>query len=470
MSLTSAISAARSGLQYSSRWAQTTSTNVANANNESYARRNVSIVTANLGEPRVSETWRAVDASMDRMYRTEVARSARHGAVAAGLEVYSSVLGNPGAPDGILTRLTSLQSSLSLLSISPSDPALQQTTVFDAQQLAASLNRANGAVGDIRLQAHAGIQADIETINGKLSQLAELNRRIGLEPEESDFRLSLLDQSRQVMDQLAPLMDFAVQTDQHGRVKLFTASGAPLLDGKDVYALSFDASSGSILAGDIDVTPGQVGVRGLNEGSLAGRLELFNDVVPRMESQLDEVAAAVIRGFEDADASLLPGDAGLFTDGGSPIGATFAPGLAGRIAVNAAVQPDLGGGFWRMRDGMGAAVPGAAGDSTQINAFVDMLDSATSFDPAAGLADTETIGGYVALMISAQQNRRAEAENARDGHSAGADTIQAARLGFSGVNIDDELQQLMLIEQAYGANSRVLTTVSEMIDTLLAAF
>jgi flagellar hook-associated protein 1 FlgK len=38
-----------------------------------------------------------------------------------------------------------------------------------------------------------------------------------------------------------------------------------------------------------------------------------------------------------------------------------------------------------------------------------------------------------------------------------------------GVNIDEELQQLMLIEQSYAANATVMRTLDEMMDTLLAA-
>lgn len=45
----------------------------------------------------------------------------------------------------------------------------------------------------------------------------------------------------------------------------------------------------------------------------------------------------------------------------------------------------------------------------------------------------------------------------------------SARRNAEGVNIDDEMQYLMLIEQSYAANSKILTTVSQMIDTLIAA-
>ena len=47
--------------------------------------------------------------------------------------------------------------------------------------------------------------------------------------------------------------------------------------------------------------------------------------------------------------------------------------------------------------------------------------------------------------------------------------IEAARASVQGVNIDEELQQLMLIEQSYAANATVMKTLGEMMDTLLAA-
>ncbi|WP_163851535.1 flagellar hook-associated protein FlgK [Pseudooceanicola aestuarii] len=470
MSLTSAMNAARSGLDYTSRWAQTSASNIANANNEGYARRGISVVTTEMGEPRVSETWRAVDASMDRLYRTEVARAARQDSVASGLQMYATVLGDPGAEDSIMGRFTELGTALSLLSVSPGDAALQQGVVTNAELLAGSLNRANSALGEARHSANLAIQTDLDSANATLSQLAELNRRIGLEPEQSDFRLSLEDQMSQALDALAPLMDFTVQTDGSGRMTLFASGGAPLLEGSDPQLLRFDAGSGTLMAGTRDITPGAEGARGISEGSLTGGIELFNTVLPQMQDQLDQIAAGLITGFETADASLAAGEAGLFTDAGSALAVLHGTGLAGRIAVNAALVPEQGGAVWRIRDGLSATTAGASGDSTQVLAFAQMLDGDMSFDPSAGLTDTAALGDYIALMTASQQDTRARAETARDSFAAGADTIQATRMGFMGVNIDDELQQLLAIEQAYGANSRVLSVASEMIDTLLAAF
>ena len=48
-------------------------------------------------------------------------------------------------------------------------------------------------------------------------------------------------------------------------------------------------------------------------------------------------------------------------------------------------------------------------------------------------------------------------------------TFEDNRSSIEGVNVDTELQKLLEIEQAYGANSQVLSSLSDMLDTLLAS-
>lgn len=470
MSLTTALGAARSGLAFTSRWAQTTSSNISNANTEGYGRRSPILTTSTMGEPIVSGVSRAIDASLDRMYRMETARTGTQDALATALVLHTDRLGGTDSADSILSRLTDFRNSLGLLSLTPSDPASQRATVSDAQELAAALNRANTGLNEARGAAVDGVAQDVSIVNKTLAEIADLNRRIGLQDPGTDMRLSLEDQMTQALDRLAPVMDFTVQTDVNGKVELFAAGGAPLLQGSAPEILTFDRASGTLMAGDIEITPGKAGIRGVSEGSLAGNIALLNTIAPQMQTQLDEVARALIEGFQSADASLGAGQPGLFTDAGAALTGPAGPGLAGRIAVNTAVRPEAGGLLSRIRDGMGAVTPGAAGDPSQINAFAALLDGQMSFAPATGLGETATLSTYIATLMAGQQGARAEAQSARDTYSAGAEAVQARRMGYMGVNVDDELQQLMQIEQAYNANSQVMRTVSEMIDTLLNTF
>ncbi|WP_375689969.1 flagellar hook-associated protein FlgK [Pseudooceanicola sp. LIPI14-2-Ac024] len=470
MSLTSAFNAATTGLSLTSRWASTTSLNISNANTLGYARRTPNVTVSATGEPIVNGISRAIDYSLDSMYHAETARTGTQSALAEVLTLYTTTLGGTDSTDGMLARLTDFQSSMNLLAITPSDTSLQRAAVTDAEELVNALNRADSGLEQARNSAAGSAATDVAEINTLLSQIAKLNARIETEAEGTDTRLTFEDKLTQALDDLSPLIDYTVRYDSVGRVEIFTTGGTPLLQGDEPSLLAFDKTTLSLTAGGIDITPNVDGVRGINEGTLAGYITFLNTKAPEIQAQLDEVARALIQGFQDSDASLAAGDAGLFTDAGVAITGPITEGLAGRIAINDAVLPEAGGELWRLRDGIGATVEGAQSDPTQINAFIDFMNSTTSFDSAAGLGDSATLTSYISTLIASQQTLRSEAETSRDSYSAGADTIQSTRMGFMGVNVDDELQQLLLIEQSYGANSQVLQTINEMFEELLSSF
>ncbi|WP_323765196.1 flagellar hook-associated protein FlgK [Marinovum sp.] len=468
MSLTSALGVAASGMTTSSRWAETVSNNIANAGNAGFARRDLSVTTDPSGTPRASVITRAVDSSLDAMYRGEVARTATQDAIATGLSPYTTLLGDSESTTTVLTRLTDFQNALDLLAVAPADSAQQRTTVTAAQDLAATLNRAGDALSDTAGDTAAAITGDVAAINASLSRLLAMNDRIsgGIEGEA---RLALDDQIGSELDALAELTDFTLRSDTKGRMELFTTGGTQLLSGSSAEVLQFDAATGTLLAGEVDITPGRSGARGIADGALAGKIALHSDILPEMQAQLDQVAGALIDAMATADPSLAAGETGLFTDAGAALGDDIAPGLASRIAINDAVLPEAGGAHWRIRDGIGATEPGAPGDNSLARAFGDALSAATSFDESAGLGARSSLPDYVATLIASQNTTRVRAESSAAELAAGAVAVQSSRMAFSGVNIDDELQQLISIQQSYAANAKVLTVATEMIDTLLAS-
>ena len=84
-----------------------------------------------------------------------------------------------------------------------------------------------------------------------------------------------------------------------------------------------------------------------------------DSIVPEFDAEIDRYANDLIERFRDLmPATWLDGAGdGLFVDGGT--GGTT--GLAGRIEINAAVDPGAGGAVWRLRDGLAAADAGRGG-------------------------------------------------------------------------------------------------------------
>ncbi len=172
--------------------------------------------------------------------------------------------------------------------------------------------------------------------------------------------------------------------------------------------------------------------------------------------------------------SLASGNAQLplFLDGSAPItgaigaGGAQTTGLAGRIAVNSALvaSPSALVAY---------ASNTGAGDPTRPNFMLNqMTNAALTFAPAAGIGgQAEPYSGTLPNYLSQIANQQSQAANAATNLQQGQDTVvNALQQRFndvSGVNIDTEMSNLIALQSAYAANARVMTTVAQMMSTLL---
>ncbi len=470
MGITSAFAISQSGLKSVEKWSEVTSANIANADRAGYAKKSIMRQTDVVGGVQISGIRRESDAALDRMHRIETARQAKQDAIASGTSLFTSELGGPDSVRQLNTRITDLESALTQLSGAPEQSARQNGVLMAAEAMSRELNAVSRALGETGKVVRQRIDASVGELNQTVSGIADLNAKImSVEPGTQQHAM-LKDEMSVLLDGLASLADTRVLFDSAGRASVYTAGGTSLVEGDFHRSVSFDPSTGALLADGIDITPGRIGSRGFSEGSVAGNITLFNETLPRMQLQLDELARGLIVGFEAADASLTPGQAGLFTDAGASFDPFALSGLASRIAVNDAVRPAAGGDLWRIRDGVAAVTEGPPGDSAQVISFVRMLESAQAFDGSAGLGVSNTLAGFAEALVSDQQNVRVKAEELSESFAASAGALALTRSSVSGVDIDDELQQLIQIEQSYAANSQVLKVLTEMLDTLLSAF
>jgi flagellar hook-associated protein 1 len=471
MSLTSAMNAASTGLASSQTLSQVAADNVANAMTPGFVRRRGVLVSPGIGQGGaiVAEIRREVDASLDRMSRLENGKMMRQQAIYESLQNYTIYLGQPG--DGIspADKFSAFNTSLTTLVNLPSSTNAQSGTILAAGDLASAVRGANGTLANVRADVDMEIRYEVADLNQNLYDLAALNQRTrDFRPGTSEAA-QFGDQIDKVLDQISDITDIRIAPGVDGAVNVYTTGGASLLEGDRVYDITYNPGDGSFFAGDQEITPGVPGVHGIDQGSLAGFAELKREIIPRFQLQLDEYARGLIQAFEGSDASLAPGQAGLFTDAGFAYDTTRLEGLAGRIAVNDAVRRESGGETWRIRDGMGAATEGNASDATQIQAFIDSLGAALNADPQTNIGSTVTVAEYAAEFVSTQSSERARAETSFNAARSAAEVVAASRQNSEGTSIDDEMMRLQMIQQSYAANSKVLSVVTEMLDMLLAS-
>ncbi|WP_213284749.1 flagellar hook-associated protein FlgK [Bradyrhizobium sp. sGM-13] len=164
----------------------------------------------------------------------------------------------------------------------------------------------------------------------------------------------------------------------------------------------------------------------------------------------------------------------LFTDNGSPytgaISATGSQitGLAGRLAVNNALVADPSKLVLY-------SASTAAGDTTRSDFILSQLTTATfQYSPASGVGSASapfkgTLLSYMQQFTSAQGAAADAAAQLADGQDVVLNTLQEKMSATSGVNIDEEMAHLLLLQNSYSANARVMSTVNEMYKTLMQA-
>ena len=122
---------------------------------------------------------------------------------------------------------------------------------------------------------------------------------------------------------------------------------------------------------------------------------------------------------------------------------------------------------WDAGLGVSGAYALSEGDDTGVRALADVFNTATAFDAAGGLDSVGVTFSQYATDIVAENAVQAETVADRTAlQSSLVDSLQHKSDSFSGVNLDEEMADLVLFEQAYAAAASVFSTLRSMFDDL----
>lgn len=111
-----------------------------------------------------------------------------------------------------------------------------------------------------------------------------------------------------------------------------------------------------------------------------------------------------------------------------------------------------------------------SGDQRGALAFQDTETKVYEFANAGELKATDvTLGQYLSQFLGNTGLMAQRAENMEIDNLALQNELSARRSNVNGVNLDEELSNLIVYQNAYSASARVLSSVQELYDTLLAA-
>ncbi|MDT3687679.1 MAG: flagellar hook-associated protein FlgK [Pseudorhodoplanes sp.] len=162
----------------------------------------------------------------------------------------------------------------------------------------------------------------------------------------------------------------------------------------------------------------------------------------------------------------------FFTDAGLPFSGAFnslgpqSLGFAGRISVNSALLSDPSN-LVNYQAGT------ESGDATRPNFIYNQVISASlTYSPSAGIGALNnpfsgSLTSYMRQVIGFQGAAAENATNLAAGQEVVVNALQERFSEAAAVNVDVEMAHLLNLQTAYGANARVMSTVKEMLDTLM---
>ncbi len=462
--LVATLSQSIRALQAQSRGVETAGRNLANVNNEAYARQRIvlgdrgTVLTPQGAQSigvEAKSTQQIRDLLLDRQLSREIARTAGIQAESEAYEKAQAALGESidraesaddvaASGQGLSAVMAEFFNAFQAFAARPTDLGERQNLIQRADILAERFQLTDERLGQIQDDIDAQMGDDVEDTNRLLANIAELNGQIGrFEINNPGSAADLRDQRQAAVEKLAAKIGAETRANatEAGQMDVFVrdASGAEITLvalASVVAPISFDGDV--VRAGGTQVA--------LTTGSIAGRLEARDGAVQTLRDQIDAFAGQLMRSVNQAYNPT--GTTGDFFAGDPTAPASSLALAAGLTAV-----------------GLKASDGGAAADNTLAVAVAALADR--RFSVAAGDLVDGTFAQHFSSTVSGLGRAVAGAAGRLEDQSNIETLVRQQRQSVSGVSMDEEMTDLMKYQRAFQASSRVIAVVDELLETVV---
>lgn len=429
-----AISAQRYGLDV-------TGQNVANADTPGYTRQRAELAGVGpvagvpsiyatphaSGGVTVTGTSRLNDPVVDGRARAEHGRNGTLQTSASTLSNVESLFNEP-SDTGLADQLNEFWNAWSPVANHPDDLTARGVALEKAAGLVGSLNASSAALDRLT----QGVTAQLTDVTGKISTaagaLAKLNGAMVQATASGINTNALADQRDVLLMQLADLAGAQTANQPDGSVTV-TLGGQTLVAGTTANTVAVDSSNQVSVGGNAATTAG---------GVLRSLRESLTTVLPAYAAKLDGVAAALansVNGLQQGGYDLSGAPGGPLFTGTTAAGLNLAATDPAKLAASATPGGNLDGSIAVKLSDLGKS---ATGGDAAYRQFVTGLG-----------ADVQNVTQQAAVQ------------------QAVTGSVDELAQSAAGVNLDEETSALLTYQRAFQASSRVLSTVDEMLDTLI---
>ena len=466
MSLNNLVQISRGAFRVLDASMNATAQNVANMETDGYTRRRVTLQPESLNTRGLwsqstnrNATGAGVSvADYERLRDTLLQKQtwqARAGLGASTeqhrlLSTVEGILGASG-DTSLTTRIGVFFEGWSALADNPNSLELREDLRARAQDVVDVFNRLDGDLNALSGQVRGDLTSSIENANSLVREIAALNHGIHSARNQGAPDLAAEDRRDVLIDELSSMLPVDVQTDRVDGLTI-SVNGRALVQGSWGGSLELDGDALRISGANGSVAL-PLESRG---GTIGAQMATLTRTIPDTRASLDDIAAKL------AEAVNFEHEQGYSRDGNTWIDApaffhTDGDITAGNIRLSDEIIADAG------LIASTTVNPGDPASEGQMNNDV-ARSIARLRDPGSDGFSAERAFTALASRIGTGVKSSAVDASAQEnvvGH------LTSLERGVSGVDLEEEMTNLIRFQQAYAASARVLNAAQEMMDTLL---
>jgi flagellar hook-associated protein 1 FlgK len=481
------INAAVRGLASAQTALNTMGNNVANANTEGYSRQRVNVSSAipiqtpgfntpvrlaSIGQgTQINGINRLRDEYLDLQVRREMATLGANQAFSENVKLIEDIFHEP-SETGLASLLDKFFNSWHTLTSNPEAPGVRAVVRDQAATLANALNDASQRLITQRQEIDSQVRNGLTDINLFTTQIAQLNVQIAEVQVAGGAANALLDQRDLLLEKISKLVKVHTVQHEDGKVWVYL-NGRALVAGHIQTPLDFRPNAEG---GYHDVLfEGKVIPQEETGGALGALLQLRDDVIGR------ERYRPAVPVVSDSPNGILHRLDTLANTLAEKVNQLHRNGTLTDGTVS-------GEDFFVNRRTLGAPTMGAgqiAVNPTIMNGTTGLDRIATGGNPATGPGDTSTSKQIAALRNVATMSATATFEDDYRNFLAGLGVMgqSAQRMVInqgevlnhlsqrkeevSGINMDEEMADMVRYQHAYQASARALNAFDEILDRII---
>lgn len=465
-----------SGLMGSQKKIHVANHNVASAEREGYSkqttyeRSNTALRLPGVGYVgtgnNIYDIRRVRDAYVDFKYRKENSPAGEWQVKRQALTEMEGILKGT-REHGINVSIDEFFSSLEDLSTNPSDNSYKMSFRQKAEALAVRLNETAQSFNRHQAGLNVEVAAKIKEVNDFSTQIANINGQIFRMEIDGRHANDLRDQRDLLVDKLSKIVDIdTIETDNKFIVKI---GGTTMVEHDYTKQFAYPPETKPSM---IDLTKSLYQLEwkdgdavNLHSGELKGLIEARdgNGVdpafkgVPYYVDRLDEFA----RGFAETINEIFKDGKNGAGDTGIDLFSTKDGGIT--RAVNIKLSSDVLSSL----DNIMTSESGLPEDSNLLKDLLELRNKKDFFNsnatpPAISSAYSGTPEDFLTSIISTLGTESQYSDRMDKNQSSIMDNIENQRLSISGVDLNEEMNNVVRFQQLYSASARMITVFDEI--------